>query len=100
MRVQTRDYIHYVPTQVFTEAVREEMTDQAGAPVRGIRYRSAVDPTSFSWVLFVGPSGCVDLKFGWQQDPSAWLALEPSATHRFDHGWIKRPDSAPTVPET
>lgn len=72
----------YVPTQVFTEAVRTELLDPVGMPVRGIRYQSSLQGAGVSWVLFVGPNGCSD---DWTES-GAWLRLEPSSVRRVSVG--------------
>ncbi|MGI9120390.1 MAG: RES family NAD+ phosphorylase [Acidimicrobiales bacterium] len=73
--------VDYVPTQVFTEYVRQVLG--GSDPVRGIRYRSAMRPQSVSWVLFVDAGGRTEGAPGWEAHPGHWLALEASSVRRF-----------------
>ena len=77
--------VHYVPTQIFTEYVRDMLGDRDD-PVRGIRYRSAVRPEGVCWVLFVDAGGCTEVGPDWEQDPGHWLGLESSSLRRLHAG--------------
>lgn len=74
--------VHYVPTQIFTEYVRDVLGDRDD-PVRGIRYRSAVRPQGVCWVLFVDAGGCTEVGLDWEQEPGHWLGLESSSLRRL-----------------
>ncbi len=74
--------VHYVPTQIFTEYVRDALGG-SGEPVRGIRYRSAVRPPGVCWVLFVDAAGCTETASEWETDHGHWLALQPTSLRRF-----------------
>jgi hypothetical protein len=81
--------VDYVPTQVFTEYVRDVLLDADGEPLQGIRYRSAARPGGVSWVLFVGPSGCCELGPGWD-DPRTWMGLDTGPLLGLDTGSLRR----------
>jgi RES domain/HEPN/RES N-terminal domain 1 len=88
---RTAGPIDYVPTQVLTEYVRDVLVDREGAPVRGIRYRSAVRPGGTCWVLFPDATPIWPVlghlgSFGdWALNCSYWftLELEPASIQRF-----------------
>ena len=44
-------HIHYVPTQVVTEFIRDQLT-WGNTPIDGVRYQSSVHPGHISYVLF------------------------------------------------
>jgi hypothetical protein len=52
--------IEYVPTQVFTEYIRQKYEDIEGNPIEGILYPSSRNPGGISCVLFILNGQCVD----------------------------------------
>ena len=74
--VDKSDSVHvkYVPTQVVTEFIRDQLTWGA-TPIDGIKYQSSVDPEQASFVLFADQSNVkstTDKPLGY--DP--WLKLD------------------------
>lgn len=53
-----RQHIEYVPTQVFTEYVRYQMSARDGKPIDGIRYRSSLNHQP-CYVLFFDQDDCL-----------------------------------------
>jgi hypothetical protein len=53
-----RQHIEYVPTQVFTEYVRYQMSTKDGVPIDGIRYRSSLNGRP-CYVLFFDQDDCL-----------------------------------------
>lgn len=72
--------VDYVPTQIFTEFIRDELLAPDGQPIEGIRYRSAVRDGGMCWVLFVDAEGCGG-------DAHALLRLDPIGIVRFEPWW-------------
>ena len=83
--------IDYLPTQVFTAAVRQRLVGlsrQAPGlrPVISIRYRSAVRVRGVCWVVFVGTEGCTELGPDREIKPGAILGLVASSEWLGDFG--------------
>jgi hypothetical protein len=75
-----REIVEYVPTQIVTDYVRHIFTlADSETRVQGIVYRSAARPEGHSIVLFFDNEACIELTDGWEQDRSAWLALDPAS---------------------
>lgn len=76
-----RVHIDYIPTQVFTEFLRDHMFE--GGPIDGLRYSSATGKKGANVVLFAGPQdveGAIEKpRFG--SPPRAWLRLS-SVRHK------------------
>ena len=72
-----RVHIEYVPTQVFTEFLRDSRFH--GQRIDGIRYTSATAQAGANVVLFATQRDIVDGLEGdmrWRADPPAWLELK------------------------
>ena len=80
-----RIHINYVPTQVVTEFIRDQLTWD-DTPIDGIRYPSSVNPSHVSYVLFAtegNVESTPDRPIG--SDP--WLRLVEVNRTVVGHGW-------------
>jgi hypothetical protein len=82
--------VEYVPTQIFTEFLRDEVLDHDGNRIEAIRYPSAVRHGGMCWVLFVDPTGCGD-------HDGALLTLDASRIERFEPWWRPLQDASESL---
>ena len=70
-----RTHLDYIPTQVFTEFLRDY--EFGGGKIDGIRYRSALGEAGTNTVLFATPDNVVDGSADpqWGTPPERWLRL-------------------------
>ena len=76
-------HVDYVPTQVVTEFVRDQLT-WANSRVDGIKYLSSVHPGYVSYVLFANQDNVLSTPTSrWSKD--CWLKLTET-NHRWTNG--------------
>ena len=76
-----REHVEYVPTQVVTEFIREQVTS-GNSRIDGIKYWSAVHPNHASYVLFAN-QGSVEATSESQWSGDVWLRLTDTT-----HMWV------------
>lgn len=74
--------VDYIPTQIVTEYIRDNLKTEDGHPIDAIRYGSASDEGGVCWVVFAGPNDCGDE--GDSED--LLLVLDPKSVKRYD--WV------------
>jgi len=88
-----KDYIEYIPTQVFTEYFCHLFKDVAGNQIQGILYPSARNSGSVACVLFLANDNCCDSLSEKEEetDPTKqkWLKLDSSAHFLITTSWRK-----------
>jgi RES domain/HEPN/RES N-terminal domain 1 len=60
VKLDGREHVDYVPTQVVCEYIRHQLPAQLGSPVHGLAWESTRVSGSLNMVLFLGQSRCVE----------------------------------------
>lgn len=79
-----REHIEYVPTRVATEYFRRRFRTEAGDPVQGILYRSAIREGGTCCVLFCDHHHCTEAVPGDSAPSERWLVMVSGSASRAD----------------